>query len=231
MPLDALINLPGFKVEKVEGHTKLNIFAHSEKVQTCPHCQGHDYVIKQTFVRTVRHESVGMRQCHLKLEAHRFKCKRCKRSFNERFDGLLLHQRSTESFKEEVFHKHNQGITQRVLQKTLVLGHATIERWYHYLIGRKCRERKNNPAPLLLGIDEHFFTRKGGYATTFADLRNNRVYDVVLGRSEESLGEYLRSMTGRTKTKLAFMDLSETYRSIVKNYFLIFPRFDRHGIL
>jgi transposase len=128
----------------------------------CPHCGGHEYTIKQTIHRDVRHESMGLRACHLKLTAHRFKCKRCKKSFNERFDRLLTYQRATESFKEEVFHKHNQGITQRVLQKALHLGHSTIERWYHYMIQRKFKERKNNPAPMILGIDEHFFTKKDG---------------------------------------------------------------------
>lgn len=28
----------------------------------------------------------------------------------------------------------------------------------------------NRPCPRVLGIDEHFFTRKKGYATTFVDL-------------------------------------------------------------
>src|SRR4029079_13980651 len=41
--------------------------------------------------------------------------------------------------------------------------------------------------PRVLGIDEHFFTRKKGFATTLCDLHRHRVYDVVLGRSELSL--------------------------------------------
>jgi transposase len=36
----------------------------------------------------------------------------------------------------------------------------------------------------VLGIDKHFFTRKKGYATTFWDLKNHRIYDITLGRSE-----------------------------------------------
>ena len=37
----------------------------------------------------------------------------------------------------------------------------------------------------MLGIDEHFFTRRSGYATTLCDLRNHKIYDVVLGDSED----------------------------------------------
>jgi len=46
------------------------------------------------------------------------------------------------------------------------------------------------------GIDEHFFTRKHGCATTFCDLKNTKVDDVVLGRSEaeqQSLTSYVVS--------------------------------------
>jgi hypothetical protein len=36
--------------------------------------------------------------------------------------------------------------------------------------------------PQVLGIDEHFFTRRSGCAPTLCDLRNHKLYDVVLGR-------------------------------------------------
>lgn len=34
--------------------------------------------------------------------------------------------------------------------------------------------------PRVLDIDEHFFTRKEGFATTFANLETHRVFDVQL---------------------------------------------------
>lgn len=71
----------------------------------------------------------------------------------------------------------------------------------------------------MLGIDEHFFTRKQGYATTLVDLKNHKVFDVVLGRSEPSLRRYLSRLQGRENVKVVVMDLSETYRQIVRKYF------------
>ena len=71
----------------------------------------------------------------------------------------------------------------------------------------------------MLGIDEHFFTRKKGYATTFVDLKNHNVFDVKLGRSELSLRQYLRRLPGKENVTLIAMDLSETYRNIAKRYF------------
>ena len=46
----------------------------------------------------------------------------------------------------------------------------------------------------MLGIDEHFFSRKKGYATTLVDLKHHKVFDVVLGRSEASLRSYLKRL-------------------------------------
>jgi hypothetical protein len=73
--------------------------------------------------------------------------------------------------------------------------------------------------PTVLGIDEHFFTRKKGFATTLCDLLNHTIYDVVLGRSEASLEAYLQGLQGRNAVKVVCMDLSATYRAVVKKYF------------
>jgi transposase len=73
--------------------------------------------------------------------------------------------------------------------------------------------------PQVLGIDEHFFSRKRGYATTLVDLKNHKVFDVVLGRSQASLHSYLKRLPGRERVRVMVMDLSETYRRIAQQYF------------
>jgi len=78
---------------------------------------------------------------------------------------------------------------------------------------------KNSACPKVLGIDEHFFSRKDGYATTLCDLGNNKVYDVVLGRSEASLEHYLSKLKGRNNVQVICMDLSSSYCAIAKRFF------------
>ena len=98
------------------------------------------------------------------------------------------------------------------------IGSATVERWFlDYL---RLEAKKRHPeAPRVLGIDEHFFTRKQGYATTFCDLGANKVFDVVLGRSEVSLEGYLNRLKGKDKVEVVCMDLSSTYRAIARKHF------------
>jgi transposase len=217
--LSTLINLPDFEVDSVEGHSVVYFSVHHVAPIHCPHCSSNRYKIKQTFIRVVRHTNIGSRASYLKILSHRFLCKQCRRSFNQRFSGIQPHQRASEPFREGVFEDHNNGVPQSVLEKTLRLGHATIERWYHYFIERRWAERKNNPAPKVLGLDEHFFTKHQGYATTFANLSSHKVHDVVLGKSEFSLESYLKNMPGRLDTELVLMDLSSTYRALAKKYF------------
>jgi transposase len=131
----------------------------------------------------------------------------------------LPYKRSTEAFRKEVFIKHHDGICQQTLSSRLRIGAATVERWYQSFLELKLSRSVNKPCPRILGIDEHFFTRKQGYATTFCDLKHHKVYDVALGRSELSLKPFLEHLMDKSKVKVVVMDLSETYRSIVRKYF------------
>jgi transposase len=99
------------------------------------------------------------------------------------------------------------------------MGSATVERWYQFFIKQRVSEMSSRPCPTIMGIDEHFFTKKKGYATTLVDLKNHKVFDVVLGRSESSLRGYLSGLKGRENVQYIVMDLSDTYRRIAHHYF------------
>jgi transposase len=71
----------------------------------------------------------------------------------------------------------------------------------------------------VLGIDEHFFSRKQGFATTICDLKKHKIFDIVKGRSEAELAHYLDNLQGKERVKVVCMDLSSNYRSIVKKHF------------
>jgi transposase len=118
-----------------------------------------------------------------------------------------------------VFEAHDGGVTQRKVSRTHHISPATTERWYQSQCERRTLERSNQPCPKVLGIDEHFFTKKKGFATTFVDLKNHNVFDVTLGRSELSLRSYLRRLPGKDHVQVIVMDLSETYRSIARRHF------------
>ena len=216
---DHLLNLPEMHVEKITGRNPVHIHARYRGKVCCPRCGATDLRCKDRYERKVRHESIGLRKVWLHLEGHKYYCRGCKRYFRQRFPGILPGRRASEPFRLEVVTDHLDGICQSRAAQRAGIGSATLERWTQDLLERKLAEMRGNPCPRMLGIDEHYFSRRDGYATTFTNLRRNRVFDVVKGRSKKALRSYLRGLKGREKVQVVCMDLSSSYRSIVRKYF------------
>ncbi len=185
----------------------------------CPDCGGKKLKTKAYAVRNLKHGFWSGKMIILYLTVPKLFCVQCRRYFMAPVPGVLPKKRATEQFRKEVFHLHHGGLTQKHLSISHEISTATVERWYQDFVAYRVKELSGRSCPIVMGIDEHFFSRKEGYATTFADLRNHKVFDVVLGRSEESLKAYLRQLKGRDNVRVVVMDLSETYRSIIKKYF------------
>jgi transposase len=175
--------------------------------------------IKATHQRTVKHTRQGNQLMVLHLSVPKYHCPECNRYFRHRFAGIRPRLRATEAYRLEVFEAHEGGVSQRRLTTTHRIGSATVERWYQSYVRQRVSELSGRHCPEVLGIDEHFFSRERGYATTLVDLKHHKVFDVVLGRSEPSLRRYLSRLPGRDRVKVVVMDLSDTYRQIVRKYF------------
>ena len=215
----SIVGLPQFEVKSIEGVETVRIRARYVGPVTCPRC-GRDRVrTKTTFERVLRHASFGNRPCYFHLQSHKFRCKGCGCYFNQVFPGIGKGRRSTEPYRRQIFQAHHGGISQRTLAQRERLGSATVERWYQELLEVKVRERVNDPCPRVLGIDEHFFSRKDGFATTFCNLGRRKVFDVTLGRSEKALEPYLEGLSGKDQVQVVCMDLADHYRSLVRKHF------------
>ncbi len=118
-----------------------------------------------------------------------------------------------------IFRQHLDGINRSRLGRREAIGAATVERYFRHGLTRQFRQWHSPRCPRVLGIDEHFSTHRKGYATTLCDLRNHRVYDVALGRSELSLEAYFQRLEGKSEVRVVCMDLSSGYRSLVRLHF------------
>lgn len=220
MPVkNCIVNLPGFKLREVKGTNPLILKVTYHRKARCLNCQSKDLRKKARFIRKVAHETIGPRRTFLEFTAHKFYCRRCGCYFNQQFPGIGKYQRATERLQKQVFHQHTQGVSQQALAKDFKLGKATIERWYHKRYQLEHQKIKNAPCPIVLGIDEHFFSKKQGYATTFCDLRKHKIFDVVKGCSTNDLKGYLEQLPGKERVKVICIDLSSRYRSLVRRYF------------
>jgi len=216
-----ILGLSGLEVERVDQDREdgIAVYARPTKRPVCRHCQQGGLKIKATYQRTLKHSRQGNRLLTLHLRTPKYYCTHCQRYFRHRFQGIRPRFRATEAFRLEVFEAHDGGVTQLKLSRTHNISPATVERWYRSRCKLRRSELSNRPCPRVLGIDEHFFTRKKGYATTLVDLRKHRVFDVTLGRSELSLLRYLSRLPGKNHVQVVVMDMSETYPSIARRYF------------
>lgn len=217
--VDSILGLKGLVVQRVERCRDIHVWAKPAKRPACVHCQQEPVRIKATHPRTLKHTRQGNQLMVLHLSVPKYHCLNCNRYFRHRFAGIRPRLRATEAYRLEVFEAHQGGVSQRKLTVTHRIGSATVERWYQSFVKQRVAELSGRTCPQVLGIDEHFFSRKRGYATTMVDLKNHKVFDVVLGRSEPSLRQYLRRLPGREQVRVVVMDLSESYRQIVRRYF------------
>lgn len=214
-----ILGIKELEVESVDRRRDIKVYAKPKNRPDCIHCGGANLKIKATYRRTLKHTRQGNQLLTLFLKAPKYYCPDCRKYFRHRFQGVRPRFRSTEAFRLEVFEAHMGGVSQRKLSQTHDLSPATVERWYQSFLEQKRAEMSNRPCPRVLGIDEHFFTRKRGYATTMVDLKNHTVFDVIPGRSELSLRRYLKRLHGKEQVQVVVMDMSETYRSIARRYF------------
>ena len=132
---------------------------------------------------------------------------------------MKRYSRTSQPLKEELFGKHIKGISQKQLAEDLLMGPASCDRYIKEMFHYKFRERLNTPCPKVLGIDEHHFGRRQSFATTLCDLRRHKIYDILPGKAESALQDHLLRIPDRRNVKIVVMDLSASYRSLVRSYF------------
>jgi transposase len=221
MPYDSIVlGLADYQIKHVERcGGEVAVWVRYTGPTRCPHCEGTELRKKARYERHLRHETWGLRRCRLYLEGRKFHCQGCGRYFNQRFPGILPRRRSTEPFRRQIFWRHFDGISRKRLAQREGIGSATVERWFQDYLKLQAAKLSGEPCPQELGLDEHFFTRRRGFATTLCDLKNHKVYDVVLGRSAASLDSYFRRLRGKEQVRLVCMDLASNYRALVRRHF------------
>ncbi|HXH31879.1 MAG TPA: ISL3 family transposase [Bacteriovoracaceae bacterium] len=218
-----ITGIPGVKVrhiheERSEIIVKGDVFI-DPCTTRCTHCTGQSYRIKSTKTKKLKHAIFTKKLVVLQLRVSKLYCKLCRRYFTPPLPGTLPGKRATENFRSDVFQMHHGGVSQVQIERTCHISGSTVERWYQDFVKYRVKELSGRKCPIVMGIDEHFFSRKKGYATTLVDLKNHKVFEVVLGRSEASLQAFLKKLPGRSRVRVVVMDLSETYRAIVRKYF------------
>ena len=221
MPYDQLtLNLPDLSILKVSGHDPLVYHCVPSCAAECVYCGSSELRKKERLVRRFEHERIGLRRSVIEVTYHKYHCRHCGRYFRQRFEGILPYQRATEPCRKQLFHLHRHGMSRRQLGKDYRKSDRTLNRWYSHVFDLEHRKRLSMRCPRIMGIDEHYFSKNHRiYATTLCDVGKGRVFDVVKGKSTQDLEHYLEALPGKDRVRVVCMDLSSSYRSLVRRYF------------
>ena len=219
-PVTINLTLPGYRIVRWESNLLMRVYVEAlDTPRQCPCCGGGRLRSKGRYERCVRHLACFGRPSELVIACRRYRCVDCLRSFVQPLPGIRPGRRSTEPWREAIYERHDDGICASTLARREALGQATVARIDGQFTERKARERLSRDCPQVLGIDEHTLHRGQRFVTTFCDLKNRRIFDLSPGRSEAELASYLRSLHGRKRVRVVCIDLSTTYRAIIRRWF------------
>ena len=214
-----LTGLVDFSIKKVLSVRPARLEVTYNKETYCPECGSLKKRIKASFWRKINSTPQQGHPVTLLVSCHKYHCKQCNRYFNTRMNGIKKWSRSTEPLKHNVFNACRRGYSNKDAAREGGISVATVERFYHQMVSQKISHQKNRTCPKIIGIDEHRFSRKVGFVTTFCNLEKHSVFDIATGRSEAELLPFLESLRGRKQVEVVCMDMHAPYRKMVRKWF------------
>ena len=200
----------------------LEIHVEKEPVtEYCPRCaRGSRSAYDHRVVR-VKDEPLRGFQVRLVIRKRRLWCATCRKPFTEPTPGVLKGKRHTERYGRAVLQRCERYSDLRQVRKDLrcSAGFLYTTLYRHLELERRKHEY---PWPSVVGLDEHFFRRKGQtrqFVSMLVDYRNRRLFEVVEGRSGPELQRSLGHVPGRERVRRVVLDMSDPYKKFAKQFF------------
>lgn len=190
--------------------------------EICPRCAQKSSVRCGKVYVTVREAALRKKPLWLRIQKHRYFCKRCRKPFTEPVEGIWPRRRTTSFFRQTVASDCEYYTNLSQVREQHSCSSGFIYKVHYDSLKTKLRERMNSPWPKVLGIDEHFFTRRNGFAefaTVFCDLKKRRLFEMIKGKDTKSVLALVDEYPGRESVEIVVIDLSNGYRSIVQKMF------------
>ncbi len=217
--------LPELKIRgmyKVKpSHSRIHVHKESQ-FEICPRCATPSSVIYDRRWVKVMDAPVRSTQIELRINKRRLYCKKCRKPFTEPVGGIKKGQRTTQRYRREVLWAAENFSDLKRVQRNYRCSSGFIYKALYEQLKLRVSHRINYPWPKTIGIDEHFFTRRKGFAefaTVVTDFNNKRLREVVHGKTKYDLFEKLSHIEGRTNVANVALDLSDTYKSFAKEFF------------
>lgn len=191
------------------------------ELEVCPRCATPSTTTYDHRTIRVKDEPLRGQQVALHIRKRRLFCKPCGKPFTEPVPGIRMRSRTTERYRKRILWACEHFSNLKDVRETFRCSSGFVYRTLYGELSRKARERFH-PWPEVLGLDEHFFRRRFGYAefaSIFVDYKKRSVMELVHGRSVGELDAALRHIPGRENVRFVVTDMCQPFRAFVQQFF------------
>lgn len=216
--------LPDLRLQHTSQEGRYQVFVcerRPSEFEACPKCGTLASATYDHVTTSVRDEPLRRTQVLLRIRKRRLFCKSCRKPFTEPVSGVFRRQRTTQRLRRAILWAAQTFSSLSAVIKFYRCSTSLVYSTVFEQLEIKLREYQY-PWPKVIGIDEHFFRRENEhrrYFTIFTDLKAHRVREAVLGKKKEALETKLSHIHGREDVKWAVIDLSTTYRKLIREHF------------
>lgn len=219
------ILLPELKIKTHWQSTKFRTHYACEKesdFEVCPKCATKSYSVHDRRWVRVQDAPIRGTGVYLKILKRRFRCPGCKKVFTEPIQGIRKGHRTTQRYRRSLRWACENFLDLKRVQRAYGCSAGLVYKIYYEQLELKLRERKNNPWPKTIGIDEHSFKRgfrSREFATVLVDYTNKKIFDVAQGKTAEGLTSTFAHVPGREYVKNVVLDMSDPFKKFARENF------------
>ena len=190
--------------------------------EVCPKCATKSYSVHDRRWVYVQDQPIRGSGIYLKILKRRFRCPGCKKVFTEPVQGIQKRHRTTHRYRRGLRWACENFIDLKRVQRAYACSAGLVYKVFYEQLEIKTRERKNNPWPKTIGIDEHSFKRgfrNTEFATVLIDYPNKKIFEVANGKTALGLQTDFRHVPGRENVKNVVLDMSDPFKKFARDMF------------
>jgi transposase len=224
--LARILLLPELKISKSFKLGRWGIGINSEKksiLEVCPKCARASKSIYDSRKVKIKDEPIRNKAVVLFIEKRRFYCGHCKKPFTEPVPGIGKGARSTQRLKAGVSWASKRFTNLTQVEKNYRCSSKFVYQAVYRQLELRRRRHHQYPFPKRLCFDEHSLRKKKyqpvDFVTMVVDDKNRKLFELIDGKSVETLTASLENKSGKENVEVVCMDMCTVYKSFVQGFF------------
>lgn len=212
-------------VRKISEYSFRWITKKKRRGAVCPKCASLSNTLYDKRRVIIKDTPITGKGITLEIEKNRYYCKQCRKPFTESIPGILPRRRTTQRLRRSIQWACLNFADLKKVSRQYACSPGFIYKVFYEQLELETRKRNRYEFGPAVGIDEHVFGRKKGlgkreFVTMLVDHKRKKLREVALGRTHAQLHDQFKDIPGRENVKLVTLDMSDSYKSFAKNFFV-----------